>query len=95
MSFGELRHGYGKQALIYRGLLNLVSTFVAFREAVSRRPAGGQLSTDGWRCKATFNLTSTHFRRDARQQLLRKFQHPAVAAAVETPPANLRQEHLK
>ena len=27
---------------MYGGLLNPVSTFVAFREAVSRRPAGGR-----------------------------------------------------
>ena len=30
-----------KRALLYCGLLNLVSELVAFREAVSRRPAGG------------------------------------------------------
>ena len=31
-----------KRAQMYGGLLNLVSTFLAFREAVSLRPAGGR-----------------------------------------------------
>ena len=33
---------YCKRALMYGGLLNLVSAFVALREAVSGRPAGGR-----------------------------------------------------
>ena len=33
---------YCKRALMYGGLLNPVSTFVAFREAVSQSPAGGR-----------------------------------------------------
>ena len=32
---------YGQRALLYSGMLNLASTLAAFREAVSRRPAGG------------------------------------------------------
>ena len=34
--------GYCKRALLYCGLLNLVSELVAFRKVVSRRPAGGR-----------------------------------------------------
>ena len=32
---------YGKRSLMYGGLLNPVSAFVALREAVSGRPVGG------------------------------------------------------
>ena len=40
MSFGGIAAGYCQRALLYGGMLNLASTLVAFREAVSLRPAG-------------------------------------------------------
>ena len=40
MSFGGIAAGYCQRALLYGGMLNLASTLVAFREAVSRPYCG-------------------------------------------------------
>lgn len=40
--FRGIAAGYGQRASRYGGLFNLASALVAFREAVSRLPAGGR-----------------------------------------------------